>query len=166
MELGQDQPTMPLLEDFLLRFRRVWAPPGPVTGQAAVPADLDARVDDELRELTSELRAIDEGGQSVVRAAESEAATIIAAARSEAESAIQAARSRLPEVRATRAAARIRDREADLNDVIAEAAKQAADLRDRARSRMQDFVDKAVTDVFADTAESLEEEHARIVGGG
>jgi ElaB/YqjD/DUF883 family membrane-anchored ribosome-binding protein len=157
---------MPLLEDILLRFRRVWAPPGPVVGQAAVPTDFEARVDDELRELTSALSAIDEEGQSVVRAAESEAAKLIAAARSEAERAIQTARSRLPEVRATRAAARIRDSEADINDLVAEAEEQARDLRDRARSRMQGVVDTAVTDVFADTAGSLEEEHARIVGGG
>lgn len=157
---------MPLLEDFLLRFRRVWAPPGPASGQSAVPIDLEARVDDELRELTSALRTIDEEGQSIVRAAEAEAAKIIALAQSEAERPIQSARSKLPEVRATRAAARIRDRETEMKGLLAEAEKQAGALRGRGRSRLHDVVDKALTAVFADTDGSLEEEHARVVGGG
>jgi cell division septum initiation protein DivIVA len=157
---------MPLLEDILLRFRRVWAAPGPGAGQSAVPVDLEVRLDDELSELTSALSAIDEEGRSVVQAAEKEAAGILAAARSEAERTIQTARSGLPEVRATRAAARIRDRSADINHLIAEAEKRASDLRDRARPRMQGFVDRAVNDVFADTPGLAKEEHARVVGGG
>lgn len=157
---------MPLLEDFLLRFRRVWAPPGPVSGQVAVPEDLEARVDDELRELTSALGAIEIECQAVVREAETAAAKIIAEARTEAEHTIQAARSRLPDLRATRAAVRIQDRESRMSEVVTEADRQAAELRDRARSRMPGIVEEALADVFADTAARPGEGHARVMGGG
>jgi cell division septum initiation protein DivIVA len=157
---------MPLLEDFLLRFRRVWAPPGPVAGQAAVPADLEARVDDELRELTSALSAIDDEGKSIIQAAEAEAARIVAAAQSEADRLIETARGKLPEVRATKAAACIRDRTTERDQLIAKAEKRAIDLHDRAVARMQSVAGRVVSDVFEDMAGSVEEEHARVVGGG
>ncbi|MFI4972093.1 MAG: hypothetical protein WCC30_05515 [Candidatus Dormiibacterota bacterium] len=156
---------MPLLEDFLLRFRRVWAPPGPVAGQAPVPADLEARIDDELHELTSALSAIDDEGRSIVQAAESEAAKIVAAAQPEADRLIESARGKLPEVRATSATARISDRKAETDELIANAEKQAVDLRNRAMTRMQSFAGRVVIDVFEDAAGSVKEEHARLVGG-
>ncbi len=156
---------MPLLDDFLLRFRRVWAPPGPVAGQAAVPADLEARVDDELRELTSELSSIDDEGKSIVQTAEAEAAKIVAAAQSEADRLIGTARGKLPEVRASKAAACIRDRKAERDQLTASAEKQAIDLRDRALSRIQSVAGRVVSDVFEGLAGSVEEEHARVVGG-
>jgi len=156
---------MPLLEDFLLRFRRVWAPPGPVAGQAPVPADLEARIDDELHELTSALSAIDDEGKSIVQSAESEAAKIVAAAQSEADRVIESARGKLPEVRASSATARISNRKTEADQVIASAEKQAIDLRDRAVARMQSFAGRVVGDVFEQVAGSVKEEHARVVGG-
>jgi cell division septum initiation protein DivIVA len=156
---------MPLLDDFLLRFRRVWAPPGPAAGQAAVPADLEARVDDELSELTSALNAIDGEGKSIVQAAEAEAAKVLAAAQSEADRLIETARGKLPEVRASRATARISDRKTERDQLIASAEKQAVDLRDRAMTRMQSFAGRVVGDVFEQVAGSVKEEHARVVGG-
>jgi vacuolar-type H+-ATPase subunit H len=156
---------MPLLEDFLLRFRRVWAPPGPAAGQAAVPADLEARVDDELRELTSALIAIDDEGKSIVQAAEAEAAKLLAAAQSEADRVIETARGKLPEVRASRATARISDRKTERDELVAGAEKQAIDLRDRAAARMQSVADRVVSVVFEQGAVSVKEEHARVVGG-
>jgi vacuolar-type H+-ATPase subunit H len=156
---------MPLLEDFLLRFRRVWAPPGPVAGQAPVPADLEARIDDELHELTSALSAIDDEGKSIVQSAESEAAKIVAAAKSEADRLIESAQGKLPEVRASSATARISNRKTEADQLIASAETQAIDLRDRAVARMQSFAGRVVGDVFEPVAGSVKEEHARVVGG-
>ena len=157
---------MALLEDILLRFRRVWAPAGAVAGQASVPADLEARVDDELRELTAALNAIAEEGHALIRAAEAESANSVTAAKLEAERILETARSRIPEARAKRAAACIRDRRSESDDLIAGAEKQARELRDRARSRMPAIVDRAVNAVFAQAPGSGQEEHARVVGGG
>jgi hypothetical protein len=157
---------MPLLEDVLLRFRRIWTPPGPAAGQTAVPADLEARMDDELRELTSALAAIEEEGESIERAAGAEASDIIAAAQLDAERTVAEARERLPEVRATTAAERIRNREADIAQLTAGAEKRASELRERARARMQGFVDRAVEMAFAESSASLEGDHARVMGGG
>ncbi len=156
---------MPLLEDLLLRFRRVWAPPGPVEGQAGVPADLERTLDDELRALTVALNAIDQEGQVIVQAAESEAAAIIAAARAESVRIVESARSRVPDVRAGKAAARIRDREEDVKALIAKAEGGAKEMQSRARSRMQPFIDRVKADVLAESAGSLEEQHARVMGG-
>ncbi|HEX9100295.1 MAG TPA: hypothetical protein VF956_12475 [Candidatus Dormibacteraeota bacterium] len=152
------------LEDILLRFRRVWAPPGPVMGQAGVPADLQARVDDELRELTALLASIDEECQAVVRAAEEEAAKIVARARADAASAVEAAQHGIPAVRAQGAAARIKDRQAVIDALIVGAQKEAIELRDRARKRMDGVVDTVLAKTFASA--SAEEGDARIVGGG
>lgn len=152
------------LEDILLRFRRVWAPPGPVMGQAGVPTDLMARVDDELRELTVLLAAIDEEGDAIVRAAEAESASLVARARADADSAIEAARRRAPEVRATGASARFEDRQRAMNSLLAGAKNDAADLTGRAVTRMDDVVSQVVESMFAHL--SQEEDHARIVGGG
>lgn len=154
---------MPLLEDLLLRFRRVWAPPGPVAGQAGVPEDTAATLDDELRELSVELAAIDEKGLEVVRRAETEATGIVAAARAEAESIVQAARARAPAVRAERAAARVRDRAGEIQRLLAGAERDAASIRDNARSRMPAVVDKVVEAVFAHAGAS-EVEHVSVVG--
>jgi hypothetical protein len=154
---------MPLLEDLLLRFRRVWAPPGPVVGQAGVPTDLVARLDDELLELTEELAALDEQAQAVVRAAESEAARLVAAARAAVDDDARVAQSRLPEVRASGAAARIRDRQSVMDDVMVRAARNAADLRERSRERMTSVVEVVLSDLFR---QALEESDAHVVGGG
>ena len=156
---------MPLLEDLLLRFRRVWAPPGPVEGQSGVPADLERTLDDELRELTLALSAIDREGQAIVQAAESEAAAIIAGARGESARIVEAARSRVPDVRAGKAAARTQDREEDVKALLANAETGAREMRARARSRMQPLVDRVKADVFAESAGSWEEQHARVMGG-
>jgi cell division septum initiation protein DivIVA len=151
------------LEDILLRFRRVWAPPGPVMGQAGVPADLQARVEDELRELTALLASIDEEGKAVLRAADEEAAKIIARAGADAASAIEEAQRTAPEVRAAGAALRIKDRQAATDSLLARAHDDAAQLRDRARERMDGFISAAVSRTFASLAE---ESDARIVGRG
>jgi hypothetical protein len=156
---------MPLLEDLLLRFRRVWAPPGPVEGQAGVPTDLQSKLDDELRELTLELSAIENEGRAIVQGAESDAAAIIATARAESVRAVEAARARLPEVRTATAATRIRDRQTKIDDLIAKADSDAAGIRSRAGGRMQPFVATVVADVFAGLNRESEEPHARVMGG-
>jgi vacuolar-type H+-ATPase subunit H len=152
------------LEDILLRFRRVWAPPGPVMGQAGVPADLQARVDDELRELTALLASIDEEGKALVQAAENEAAKIVASAQEDAARAVEAAQRRAPEVRATGAAARVKDRQAAMDSLLAAAENNAVELRSRARTRMDEVVQTVMDSTFAGL--SQEEGHARSVGGG
>jgi hypothetical protein len=151
------------LEDILLRFRRVWAPPGPVMGQAGIPADLQTRVDDELRELTTLLASIDEQGSSIVQAAENESARIVALAQAEALGAIEAAQQRAPEVRAMGASARVRDRQTAMDSLLAAAGKDAVELRDRARKRMDGVVQTVVARTFAHVSE--EEADVRIVGG-
>jgi cell division septum initiation protein DivIVA len=155
-----------MLEDFLLRFRRVWAPRGPAAGQAAVPTDEKSRISDELRELTAALKAIEQEGVEIVLAAEKEAAEVIASAQAEAERATETARSRLPEVRASRAGARFRDREATIEALAADAQKAAQDLRTRAHSRMPDVTKGVLADIFAITEGSSEGRHASVVGGG
>ena len=157
---------MPLLEDLLLRFHRIWAPPGAVDGQASVPADLQARVDDELRELAGALDEIDQEAQSVVKAAEGQAAAVIAAAHAEAEHRIEAARARAPEERALSAAAHIRDRGVEITARITEAQQQAAAIRSGAAARFQRIVDRVSGDVFAGVEGASEVPNARVVGGG
>jgi hypothetical protein len=155
--------AMPVLEDMLLRFRRGWTPPGPVMGQAGVPEDLEARVDDELRDLSAHLASIDEEGQALIRAADAEAGSILAAARAQARQVIEAAQSQLAGVRALGAADRIEDRQAAMERLMAGAEREAADLRVRARSRLARTVQAALAEAFADP---MEDGHARVVGGG
>lgn len=155
---------MPLLEDVLLRFRRVWAPPGPVAGQAGVPSDLAAGLDDELRDLSIELAAIAREGQGIVQAAESQARSTLDAARTQAVRIVEAARIAAPDVRTETAKAKIRDRRAEVDRLIAEAEMEAAALQRRARDRMPALIGTVAAAVFA--AQPAEEEHARVVGGG
>ncbi len=155
---------MPLLEDLLLRFRRVWAPPGPVAGQPGVPSDLAAELDDELRDLSIGLAAIAREGEGIVQAAEAEARSIIDSARAEAVRLVEAARIAAPAVRSQKASAKIRDRESEIQRLVADAEEEAAALRRRGRSRMQQVVERVVADVFA--GQPAEEQHARVVGGG
>lgn len=155
---------MPLLEDLLLRFRRVWAPPGPVEGQAGVPVDLERTLDDELHELTIALGAIDQEGQAIVQAAEEQAAGLIAAARLEAARIVEDARSRAPGVRARKAAARTRDRDDEIKALITLAESGASEMRARARSRMQPLVDHVREDVLAAAGGSWEDQHAGVMG--
>jgi hypothetical protein len=152
------------LEDILLRFRRVWAPPGPVMGQAGVPADLQSRVDDELRELTTMLASIDEEGRSIIQGAEAESARMVARAQADAVGAIAAAQQRAPEVRAMGASARVRDRQAAMDSLLAAARKDAVGLRDRSRERMDEVVRTVVARTFAHVPEEVAD--VRIVGGG
>jgi hypothetical protein len=150
------------LEDILLRFRRVWAPPGPVMGQSGVPSDLQARVDDELRELTALLASIDEEGQAVLRTAQAEAAKIVAQAHAGAERAIEAAQLRLPGVRARGASARIKDRQVVIDTLLVRADKDANELRGRSRIRLDGMVAEVLARTFVGAP--AEEGHARIVG--
>lgn len=155
---------MPLLEDILLRFRRVWAPPGPAAGQPGVPTDLAAGLDDELRDLTVELAAIAREGQAIVQAAEAEARSIVDSARSEAVRIVEAATVAAPQLRTQRAAEKIRDRRAEIDRLIGVAQAEATTLEQTARARMQPVIERVVSDIFA--AQPAEEQHARVVGGG
>lgn len=155
---------MPLLEDLLLRFRRVWAPPGPVVGQPGVPTDLAAGLDDELRELSIELAAIAREGQGVVQAAEAEARSIIDAARTQSVRIVEAARIAAPEVRSSKAAAKMRDRRAEIDRLTADAETAAAAITRRVQDRMPALIERVVGEVLAE--QPREEEHARVVGGG
>lgn len=155
---------MAALDDFLLRFRRVLAPPGLVGGQLGAPVDLAASLDDELRDVTTALAAIAHEAEAIVRKAESEADSITSDARLEATSLVEAARVRAPRVRAEYAAARIRDRHAEIADLIAGAEKAAADITEQARARMRPLVERLVEDVLA--AAPAEGRHARVVGRG
>lgn len=153
-----------MLEDLLLRFRRVWAPPGPVSGQAGVPEEAGTQHEDELRELTAALEAIDQEGQRMIRAANAEAAEIMQNARSEAERVVATARARAPEVRANNAAARIRNRQREIDELIAASEREADTIRTRASARLQPIVDRVAAGIFAGIG-SLEEQHARVMGG-
>jgi hypothetical protein len=166
MTLRLVEATMPLLEDFLLRFRRVWSPPGAVGGQAAVPADARARVEDELRELTAALDVIEREGQAIVNDAQAQAAAILAAARTEAEHRIEAARTKVPQQRSLSASARIRDRGTEVSARIADAERQAGDITSRARARVQHLVDQVTADAFVGIEGTSEVASARVVGGG
>lgn len=159
-----EEPSVPLLEDLLLRFRRVWAPPGPVTGQPGVPADLVAELDDEVRDLSIELAAIAREGEGIVQAAESQARSIIDSARTQAVRMVETARIAAPAVRMQNASAKLRDRRSEIERVIADAEADAAVIRRRGSSRMEHVVDRVVADVFA--GQPAEEQHARVVGGG
>ena len=154
---------MPLLEDLLLRFRRVWAPPGPVLGQPGVPTDLAAGLDDELRDLSIELAAIAREGQGVVEAAEAAARSIIDAARTQSVRIVEAARVAAPEVRSSKAAATIRDRRVEIDRLIADAQAAAAEITSRSQDRMPPLIERVVAEVLT---EQPEEEHARVMGGG
>jgi cell division septum initiation protein DivIVA len=156
---------MPLLEDLLLRFRRVWSPPGPVTGQAGVPEEAGTHLDDELRDVTAALDEIEREGQDLVQAAESKAAEIVGAARLESERIVEAARRSAPRVRADNAAACIRDRQQEINVLIATAEDEADDIRMRARSRIRAVVDGVVADIYVRTSSS-EGQGAGLMGRG
>lgn len=156
---------MPLVQDFLLRFRRVWAPPGPAAGQAGVPVDRQHGLDDELRELSAELAAIEIESQRMVQAAEAEANAIAEAARSESAQVVEAARIAAPQVRADAASSRIKDRRAEIDRMIAAAEAESAAIRLRAEARVQPVVDRIVDSVFA-AQPAAKEAHARVVGCG
>ena len=157
---------MPLLEDLLLRFRRVWAPPGPVTGQAGVPADLDARIENELQQLTVQLAGFEAESEAVVHDAQLRADAIIAAARAAAEHDLVAARSRLSEVRARSALARASRREADIARLMETAEREAEAVRVRAGTHRALLVEAAVDEVFAGLPARDKEDRASAVGGG
>jgi len=154
---------VPLLEDLLLRFRRVWAPPGPVAGQSGVPEDLAATTDDELRDLSLALAAIDENGRAIVVESERQAAAIISAAMTESARIVETARERAPRVRADRAASRVRDRSAEIERLLAAAARDADAIRARASQGMEPAVARVVANVYG-TPASSEVESARVVG--
>lgn len=155
---------MPLLEDLLLRFRRVWAPPGPVTGQAGVPADLDARLENELQQLTVQLAAVEAECDAIVRDAEREAEAILSGARQKADRALAEARASIPTVRSNSAVSRASRREAEIEKLLDDAAARAAEVRRRAETRMRPVVAEAVRSVFADLAEQAKENGAGAVG--
>lgn len=155
---------MPVLDDFLGRFRRVWAPPGPAAGQAGVPEDAATHNDQELADLSTALEAIEAEAREIRRAAESEALAIVEAARAEAAGVVTTAQAELPRVRAEAAAARIRNRQAEIDQLLARARQEAGGITSRARSRMRPVVDGVVAAVYSGSLS--EEAHADVVGGG
>lgn len=154
-----------MIQDFLLRFRGVWAPPGPAAGQAGVPADRRADLDHELRDLSDALETTEREAQEIVRAGEAEANAVAEAARSESVRIVEAARLAAPQVRAQSAASRIQDRRAEIDRLISGAEDDAAAIQLRARSRVQPLVERIVAAVFA-AQPAAEEQHGRVMGGG
>ena len=156
---------MPLLEDLLLRFRRIWSPPGAVVGQPGVPEEAGVRLDEEVRELTAELAAIDADAARQEQAGDAQAAAIREAASAEAQHIVEEARARLPALRAERAASRTLERQAGIERLVEEARRQHEEVIARARARMPELVRGVVDAVFAEAAEE-EVAHAGVVGGG
>jgi ElaB/YqjD/DUF883 family membrane-anchored ribosome-binding protein len=154
---------MPLLEDLLLRFRRIWSPPGGVVGQAGVPEEAGARLDDEIREVSAVLAQIDDEAAAVVASAGRQAASTLAAADAESARLVESARARLPQVRAQSAAARLHLRQTAIDHVLAESEARAREVGDHARARMPALVAQVVEEMLGSTA--VEEDHARVVGG-
>jgi F0F1-type ATP synthase membrane subunit b/b' len=155
---------LPLLDDLLLRFRRIWAPVGPVAGQTGVPEEAGAGLDTEITDLSRELAAIDDEATAILRAAEEQAAGIRAAAHAEASRIGEQARTDLPGVRASQAARRVEERQAEIGQVLAAAEQSAGEIRERARSRMPELVDRVAAEVFGSVA-AAKEDHARVLGG-
>jgi cell division septum initiation protein DivIVA len=156
---------VPMIQDFLLRFRGVWAPPGPAAGQAGVPADRRADLDHELRDLSDALETTEREAQEIVGAGEAEANAIAEAAGSESVRIVEEARLSAPQVRAQRAAARIQDRRAEIDRLISAAEADAAAVQVRAGSRVQPLVELIVAGFFA-AQPAAGEQHARVMGGG
>lgn len=155
---------MPLLDDLLLRLRRIWAPVGPAAGQAGVPEEAGAGLDAEIADLSRELAAIDDEAIAILRAAEEQAAGIRSAAHLEASRISEQARTQLPRVRASQAARRIEERQAEIAQVLSAARQSAGEIREGARSRMPLLVGRIADEVFGSVV-AAKENHARVVGG-
>ena len=155
---------MPLLDDLLLRLRRIWAPVGPAAGQPGVPEEAGAGLETEIADLTRELAGIDDEAAAMVRAAEEQAAGIRAAGLAEASRIGERARDELPAARAAQAARRVEDRQAEIAKILQAAEQAAREVRARASARMPELVGRVTAEVFGSVP--AKEDHARLVGGG
>ncbi len=156
---------MPLLNDLLLRLRRIWAPVGPAAGHAGVPEEAGTGLETEIADLAHELAAIDNEAMTIERDAKEKAAAIREAARAEASRIREQARGQLPAVRASQAARRVEDRQGEIASVLLAAEQSARAVRDRANARMPALVGRVVGEVFRSVA-AAKEDHAGVVGGG
>lgn len=136
------------LRDFLARFRPTGTPGAAVTG---VPADRAAERATELEPSLAQLTQVQQEVARIRAAAEREADTIRQDAARQAAEILAAARTGAPRVRQQAAAparrAALREAEA-----LRAAGEHAASLvRERARERMPDLVDRVVADALGVT---------------
>lgn len=128
---------------YLRRFRRLVAPPGRPAA-AASPTEEGAGPHDELAELFGLIDDIEREARRISEQAREEAQHRRSDGDERARRILAEANADLEQVRADEAARHRRHIEGEVGDIRAAAAKQAADLGDRARRRLDELADRVV----------------------
>lgn len=139
---------MPRARDLLARFRPIGAPGA--AAPAGVPVDRRAERERELRPVFDELAATEVEARRIRGAATADASARTAAAAESARALVAAARRDAEVGRAESAAAVLRLSHQEVAATQAAAAREAAEIADRARSRLPAFVARVVDAVRAD----------------
>jgi vacuolar-type H+-ATPase subunit H len=130
------------LPEFLRRFRRVWAPPGPALSRIAPPTDVAARLEAEVRPLLDAIAELQRSAESVRKDADAEAAQIVDEATQRAEKNVREAESSAPGTRAAAAKRRHEAVDTEIGRVLSESEEEANRIRATAKARMAELVEQ------------------------
>lgn len=133
------------LRDFLERFRPAGTPGASATG---VPADRTAERTAELEPALAQLTDVQQEAARIRASADEAAAAGRQAAAREAAELVTAARERAPEVRRQAAEPVLQEARREADALRAAGDRAASAVRERARKRMPELVDRAVADAL------------------
>jgi vacuolar-type H+-ATPase subunit H len=135
---------MPVLRDFLRRWRPAAAPGA--AARSGVPDDrpAGAEAEEELAEVFGALEPVRTECRVIADAARHEADQVRARAREQAEAILAEARAAAPVARAGAIEQARADSEAEQATIVAEAEQRAADIRQHAADRMPVMVGRVV----------------------
>ncbi|HYM50474.1 MAG TPA: hypothetical protein VET65_07845 [Candidatus Limnocylindrales bacterium] len=145
------------MAELLQRFRRAAAPPG-AAAQPGIPSDRKADLSSELGEVFAAVRAIEAEAAAITTGAQREAARIRETALVEAQRIVADARAQVPAARAEAAAARRRERDREIRELMGGAENQATQVRLMAASRTGSLVERIIGDVLDGVTQAGEDD--------
>lgn len=137
-----DHVSMPVLRDFLRRWRPAAAPGA--AARSGVPDDRPVGAEEELAGVFGALEPVRTECRVIADAARHEADQVRVRAREQAEAILAEARAAAPVARADAMGQARADGEAERATIVAEAERRAAGIRRRAADRLPALVGRAV----------------------
>jgi flagellar biosynthesis/type III secretory pathway protein FliH len=146
--MNTDEATLISLQEFLRRFRRAWAPPGPALTRVAPPVDVTARLREEIEPLLAAIAEMQERAAAIGAEAERESGEILDAASQQAEGELRNAEKKVASARAEAAKKEQESFDQEIRAALDAARDEVQRIEAQSKERLPQIVTEVMDCVF------------------
>jgi flagellar biosynthesis/type III secretory pathway protein FliH len=136
------------LQDFLRRFRRAWAPPGPALARVAPPVDVTARLREEIEPLLAAIAEVQARAATIEAEAEKKSGEILDAASRQAEEELRNAEKQVSSARAEAAKKKQETFDQEIKASLDSARQEVERIEATSKERLPEIVTEVADCVF------------------